>query len=396
MKIEVHDVDHGQCVVITTPNNKRVVLDCGVNHGRGWYPSEVFRGQRIDLQILQNLDEDHVEDLPGVWANTQLGCLVSNPTVDAATLKSIKWKGMKPGVQQAHDIFRSQGTDVLGTRPDLGAVSVRGFWNRYGAPHKDTNNLSLAIFVEYAGFSMLFGGDLETAGWQSLLRVPGFAEALARVKVMVASHHGRHNGRCAEVFDHCKPELVIFSDGAKQYGTQETDAWYRTRASGVPEIEKPKGLLGHPRRYVMTTRHDGCITLTVGADGRFHVYGEPPATAPSIAEILATLPRLPSPYLPMTGGLNLSALAQGLGAEPAPRSPLADVAWPVLPEPYRPMTSGLAAASLFNLPPLVPGLSPSGLAAANAMDPAPSVLDPRGLMLANALLGTRKKSGLGS
>jgi beta-lactamase superfamily II metal-dependent hydrolase len=323
VKIEVHDVDHGGCAVIMTPNGKRVMLDCGVNHSRPWYPSVEFHGQRIDLLFLMNLDEDHVEDLPYLWNSSPLGSVFSNPTIPAPTLDRIKAKGMRPGVRKAHDILAQFGAGMMGWPPaDLGGVTINWFWNRYGLPHTDTNNLSLAVFVEYGAFSILFGGDMETAGWRSLQAIPGFNDRLRRVKVYVASHHGRKNGQCEEIFDHCRPEVILLSDGPKQYVSQETNNWYRTRATGIPEIDRPEGLLGRPRRYAMTTRRDGTMTIDVAADGKFLVRSEKAVSNP-LSDLAAFAALSPEPYMPALPTTTPNAFA-GLGgierfwAPPAP------------------------------------------------------------------------------
>lgn len=39
-----------------------------------------------------------------------------------------------------------------------------------------------------------------------MLKNADFRQRLAEVNVFVASHHGRENGYCEEVFQYCKPE----------------------------------------------------------------------------------------------------------------------------------------------------------------------------------------------
>ena len=132
-------------------------------------------------------------------------------------------------------------------------------------------------------------GDLERAGWRQLLKNPAFRAKLATTTVYVASHHGRENGCCEEIFEICHPELVIFSDGRKQYGTQETRNWYAARTRGIPDFSRPGGLLGQPLRKVMTTRRDGSITIDVGTDGRFLVSATREDRAPELPDLLASL-----------------------------------------------------------------------------------------------------------
>lgn len=388
MKIEVHDVDHGGCVVITTPNNKRIMLDCGVNHDRPWYPSVEFHGERIDLMFLMNLDEDHVEDLPYILDSSPLGSVFSNPTIPASTLAWIKSKGMKGGVQKAHDMLARFGPGMMGQPPaDLGGVAITWFCNRYGLPHTDTNNLSLAVFIEYGPFSILFSGDLETAGWRSLQATPSFNECLHRVKVYVASHHGRENGQCEEIFNYCTPEVILLSDGPKQYVSQETNSWYRTRATGIPEMDKPAGLLGRPRRYVMTTRRDGTMKIDVSADGRFLVNSERAISNALAAAALGAPSHIPT----RNAFAGLGAFEQILAPNYlAPGSPLDDALLRSSP------SNGLAALAALSAPPPAPALPMrNAFAGLGALEQVltPDYLAPRSA-LDNALLRSTPTNGL--
>lgn len=278
MKVEIHDVDHGACAVITSPEGHRLMIDCGKSATRFWYPSIAYRDRRIDTLLIQNLDEDHVEDLYGLWTSCPIGAVVSNPTIGAATLRQLKRNEMGLGVYQAHEILRHHGPLAGPWQQSLGSIHWRSFYNAYGTEFVDTNNLSLATFVSDGNVVVLFGGDLEVAGWKRLLRNPEFVRCLPYVDILIASHHGRENGACDDLFVWCKPKLIIFSDGPKQYGTQETASWYATKASGIPDWTRPKLPLGlQPQRRVMTTRKDGTIRIEVGRDGAWRAYANPRA-----------------------------------------------------------------------------------------------------------------------
>ena len=104
---------------------------------------------------------------------------------------------------------------------------------------------------------------MEIEGWKELLKNPLFVSHLSRVNFFIASHHGRESGYCNDIFEHCKPELVIISDESIQYETQNTD--YTTHATGVRWTDGSK-------RYVLTTRHDGMITISQKPNEGLWVY----------------------------------------------------------------------------------------------------------------------------
>ncbi len=76
--------------------------------------------------------------------------------------------------------------------------------------------------------------------------------------MFVASHHGRRNGFCADVFGYCKPELIVFSDSSIVHDTQQTAGLYRPYTGGVMFGDNVK-------RHVLTTRNNGNITFAATA-----------------------------------------------------------------------------------------------------------------------------------
>src|SRR5690606_38399794 len=129
------------------------------------------------------------------------------------------------------------------------------------------NDHSIVTFLQYAHSTICLPGDNERASWLELLRDDDFQHWLALTNVFVASHHGRESGYCEEVFQFCKPDLVIVSDGP----ATETSAVakYFQRARGW-EVHSRSGQPSESRR-VLTTRSDGTIRVraVLGTDG-FH------------------------------------------------------------------------------------------------------------------------------
>ena len=138
--------------------------------------------------------------------------------------------------------------------PAFPGVEFTTFSNRYGSDFDDTNNISLVTFLKCGPHRFIIPGDLEVSGWQALLAGEDFRTELGGVNVFVASHHGRENGYCPEVFEFCQPRVVVFSDSPVQHATQEMASAYASHATGVT-------FDGQMRR-VLSTRNDGTITWT--------------------------------------------------------------------------------------------------------------------------------------
>jgi beta-lactamase superfamily II metal-dependent hydrolase len=266
MKIEIHDVGHGHCTVITAPNGTRIMVDCGtrIRDDRAWWPSLHHFRDEIAMLALMNLDEDHIRDFGSVLKECPVRSVLTNPTIGPREFQTLKKQGMGPGAQAVLQWMSTPKAVVPPESVDWGGVLWNAFWNLYGGTCETTNDLSLALFIRYGAFTILFAGDLEAKGWKGMLANPDFVSLLAGVNIFVASHHGRENGCCDELFKLMKPELIIVSDDVMQHETQETNAWYRQRCLGAGLILDPA-----QRRYVMTTRDDGAMQIDVDAAGHW-------------------------------------------------------------------------------------------------------------------------------
>jgi beta-lactamase superfamily II metal-dependent hydrolase len=157
---------------------------------------------------------------------------------------------------QIHQTYN--GTVTAPFNSSMGGIQATCFWNSY-PDFQDTNNLSLAIFIEYGSFKILFPGDLEKDGWDALLSQPNFVRMLPGTDVLVASHHGRQNGFNSQVFKYFTPSVVVISDKPIAHDTQRMVPDYRAvvRTQGVKVATTMKN------RHVLTTRRDGSITFLV-------------------------------------------------------------------------------------------------------------------------------------
>jgi len=256
VEIRIFDVEQGFCAYVIADNGNVMLVDCGMNSSTGFRPSTslVRNGCRgIEQLIISNFDEDHIADLPALLkTGMPIQVLTRNNTISGEALRSLKREGGP--ISAAMESFLSLHTTYnqpVSSPPDFAGVAENFFFNSYPS-FTDTNNLSLVAFLHYQNIHIVFPGDLEKAGWQALLRNPSFVQELAPVNFFVAAHHGRESGYCPDVFKHCSPELVIISDEAIQYDTQDVD--YSQHASGVQWPGET--------RYVLTTRKHGMITIS--------------------------------------------------------------------------------------------------------------------------------------
>jgi beta-lactamase superfamily II metal-dependent hydrolase len=260
MQIRIFDVEHGGCALVTADTGAHILIDCGHNSTTNWRPSTYLPRlgvTHLEQLIITNYDEDHASDLANLAQAVSIGFLMTNPSVSGHDLKRLKnIGGIGPGIETLANL-KNQFTPVgsSGAGPDFGSLSPSAFWNRYPVEFEDENNLSLVLILKAHGLTICFPGDMEVAGWKNLLRNPAFVEAIGNVNFFVASHHGRENGCCTELFSQTRlhPAVVAISDSGIEFATQNTVAWYRVRSKGI--------MLNGEQRHVLTTRRDGRILI---------------------------------------------------------------------------------------------------------------------------------------
>lgn len=256
MQIKIFDVTHGFCAYVVGDDGQALLIDCGYNTENGFRPSSYLRlNQRrgsVQGLVVSNYDEDHLRDLPNMLGAVRIEALHRNKSLNANDLRRIKLRHgpfVGPGTQALLEMMSVYTYNVC--YPHLAGAQIATFHNNYPT-FDDTNNLSLVTFLHYRDIHIVFPGDLEKAGWRTLLANPVFREHLRRVNIFVASHHGRESGYLADVFEYCRPALAIVSDGPIRYETQNTD--YGRHMSGIPWKD------GGNRR-VLTTRKDGMVSI---------------------------------------------------------------------------------------------------------------------------------------
>lgn len=270
MHIHILDVAHGFCAAVTTDDGRTFLVDCGDDKANGVSPANYLasiRCQAVDRLFITNYDEDHLSGLPELRRSNlrlPIQCLHRNRAVTADDLLRIKRCGGPLGagtaelIQMIREYRWDESPGILAARQ---TPEIATFATPYPT-FTDTNNLSLVVFLHAPGLSIIFPGDLERPGWEWLLRDTGFLRHLQRVNVFVASHHGRKNGYVRDVFDFCRPAIVIISDEPMQYDTQEH--CYAQHASGILWN-------GSEIRRVLTTRCDGSLTISTLPTGTFYL-----------------------------------------------------------------------------------------------------------------------------
>jgi len=271
MRLRIWNVEHGACAMLHHQMGdyagRLAMIDSGCTGE--WRPSKFIKDSlnrhQLDYLYITNADQDHMSDLQGLWdAGITVPVVHRNPSPTVDNMRKMK-EVSGPLTKDAqrflaiHQTYNGTVTEPFNL--SMGGIRSTCFWNTY-PQFQDTNNLSLTVFIEYSGFKILFPGDLEKGGWKGLLGQPYFVQMLRGTDVLVASHHGRESGFCADIFDYFTPSAVVISDKPIQHDTQRMVPDYRAvvRDQGVRVATTMKD------RHVLTTRRDGSITFFVNRD----------------------------------------------------------------------------------------------------------------------------------
>ena len=315
MLLQIFDVEHGACALLTCDNGTRLMIDCGHNATTKWKPGDHLARlgvTKLDMLMVTNYDEDHVSGIRNLEEKVYVEWLVRNKSVNGTSLLSLKSDtGAGPSIKHLAARMPNFGPS-LNPQPIFPNVSWNAYYNRY-PDFDDENNLSMVVELTVNGVKFLFPGDLERAGWLRLLSGnAAFRDAVKGTDVLVASHHGRENGICKEMFDivGCSPVIVVVSDDYHQYDTQKTTQFYGSKAKGA--------MFGAERRKVLTTRCDGEITFDFTGRSYGWTYcsthpSKPAAITPSPLPVFPSLSGLPTYGKPTAAPpLSLMQLLAGL------------------------------------------------------------------------------------
>lgn len=231
----VVDVGPGLCVVISIPGGYDMLYDAG-----HWNSStcaaavgELVADDRVELVVLSHSDGDHLGELPEILGSKRAGVVLmtgSRREDTAAYRNAIGAVG--DAVADNTTVLNLETWPIEpGTDFQLGPARVRFLagWNQWDGSLSDRtlstselrNAISIVMRLEYAGRSILLGGDTvgraidssaDTCGDAERFMVERHGQAL-KSDVLIAGHHGADNASSKCFIEAVAPKFVIFSAG---------------------------------------------------------------------------------------------------------------------------------------------------------------------------------------
>ena len=285
MDVFIFDVDHGFAGLVVTPTGHGLMIDCG-RHSSGFSPASWIRdnislrpfdGKPLAGLVITHPHNDHIEDIDNLFGTPTVAQMILGKTpLRPARVwgRQYQWREVQP-VNSQTKAFKTcaamlDGCDrtVLQAQPSWGVdVLIFGLTPEEAKQIRASfvNNSSLVVSVQVTygkeqKWQWLFGGDVETLGWEQLLKI-GWASTLAGINFLVAPHHGHASGYCPKLLQQNQLlDLVVISARA---GDEETCGDYYARHVPVGFEVNQKGNF----RKVVSTRKDGTIWFHVDDNG---------------------------------------------------------------------------------------------------------------------------------
>lgn len=276
LDIVVFNVEHGQSIFFYPRNNVEygMFVDCGntqdfnpidflIKHNLV-HRNGLAGGHVVSNLTLTNYDQDHFSGLPHLMGKAHITTIRFAPNLTSTELVAMK-EEQTEALDKVCQLKDKYTASAEFHRPPYEVTTFSLTKTDFPEVEPSTNNLSQVVFVRYGGSTICITGDVEASGWEKLLAKPGFTDWLGQTNVLVAAHHGRENGYAEEIFAHCAPECVIFSDKLVVHGTQEgMSQAYAAHVTGNGVIVN--GNTTNSRK-VLTTRSDGHIWIRFTGGG---------------------------------------------------------------------------------------------------------------------------------
>ena len=268
LKISVLNVGHGDFISITSPHGEELIIDCGSGDKTGEIKPHKFLEKITKIHELQisHPHTDHFDDIINIANKNILSFRC--PSLDKFGNDTIGWKKQdKEKLEKLKELKDSiaSNNEIVPFKNGFGHT----VWPPTIIDPKRPNSASMITTVYYGSFKMLFGGDLQTDGWEELLKKDKFVNAIKGTTFFKVPHHGRESGCSEKLMEILKPtlRLCIISDKCLEKDNENTanTQWYSDRVdNGIS--------FGDTERKVLTTRNDGSIHIHADNKGKWTVW----------------------------------------------------------------------------------------------------------------------------
>jgi competence protein ComEC len=247
-------VGHGQCIVLSGPNNEHILFDAGSITNKNIAHKTIFpylQHQRIfslDTVYLSHGDLDHINAVGDLVAYVNVKNICANHVLlQTAQTPSVE--------KELHDGLIRAGHELTNTRNYTGpkGLAIQSIWPGEEIVKDSSvseNDKSEVLLIRYANRQILLCGDIERQSQKRLMEVyPDLT-----VDVLVLPHHGSTNNLDNGFVEQLDPAVVIASGSQRNM----TNTYQPAAGSGM---------------QIFHTAKDGAVSIKIKADGTLSAAG---------------------------------------------------------------------------------------------------------------------------
>lgn len=263
LKISFLNVGHGEFCYCETPYGQSMIIDCGSGSVT---PSHFLsKIDIIDELQISHPHTDHFDDIEEISKKDIRSFRCPNP--NSFEDKTIGWKkNDQSKIKKVRELYKHVKPNNTAIKSD--STFSHLVWKPSTFNKTDPNTASLITSLSYGNQQILMAGDLLKSGWEEMLKDDSFRRAIKGTTILKASHHGRENGYCPELFNCISPKICIISDKSLEKDNKNTSVTNKytealKKNGGGIEFTRISDGTSVGIRYVLTTRNDGSICVKV-------------------------------------------------------------------------------------------------------------------------------------
>ena len=217
LRIYFIDVGQGDCTLIVTPHNKKILIDGGGNEGSDYDVGESVlqpylldrKIKVIDYIIISHFDSDHVKGLLYIMKNLKVkNAIISKQPEDSKNFDEFKEivENKKINIIEVHK------GDKINIENNLFFYVL---WpdNTNFIRENSLNNNSIVCKLYYKNISMLFTGDIEQEAEKAILKMYKNNTKLLKSNVLKVAHHGSKTSSTEEFIKSVSPDIALIGVG---------------------------------------------------------------------------------------------------------------------------------------------------------------------------------------
>lgn len=209
------DVGQGDCSLIITPMNKKILIDSGgsENYDVGkniLFPYLLDKGvTQIDYIIISHFDTDHCKGFEYVMNNLKVkNAIISKQAEDSENYKEF----LKIAKKRKINLIVVDIGDKISIEKD---ICFYVLWpdSKNFISENALNNNSIVCKLIYKNFSILFTGDIEKIAEEGILKKYDSNLNILKSTILKVAHHGSKSSSIEELLSKVKPKIALIGVG---------------------------------------------------------------------------------------------------------------------------------------------------------------------------------------